>query len=153
MECDNPLAPGLVDCSTSAYLGVKRTGRNSASMHSVLPARNLLFLAPLHSPQFRCVLQRRLRVSLRRVTTLPCKSCFVFSAFVCVHFSGQLWVKGIVRRLANKYRSKTLRISRHFNFLFSIFISFRVFCTYFVFNLRSSASICGFNYHSWRPTE
>ncbi len=101
MEYGNPLAPRLVDCSTSTRFSVKRTGRNSASMHSVLPARNVLFLAPFHSPQLRCVLRRRLRpalrlrlryarhlskhrrlrMSLRRVTTLPYRVIFI----ICVH--------------------------------------------------------------------
>jgi len=39
-------------------LSAKGTARNSASMHSVLAARNILFLAPLRSPQFRRVLRR-----------------------------------------------------------------------------------------------
>jgi hypothetical protein len=34
-------------------------------MHSAFGARNVLFLAPLHSPQLRCVMRRRLRPALR----------------------------------------------------------------------------------------
>jgi UDP-N-acetyl-D-glucosamine dehydrogenase len=52
------LTPRLLACNISAYFGAKRTARNSASMHSALAARNLLFRATLRSPQFRRVLQR-----------------------------------------------------------------------------------------------
>jgi len=45
-------------CNPSAYFGAKGTARNSTSMHSVLAARNILFLAPLRSPQFCRGLQR-----------------------------------------------------------------------------------------------
>ena len=88
----NPLAPGLVDCSTSACFSVKRTPQDSASMHSAFGARNVLFLAPLHSPQLRCVLRRRLRMSLRRVTTLPHKVILLFlsSASISVYLRFQI---------------------------------------------------------------
>gem|GEM_PF-855090 len=55
------LAGSLHDSLPAAHrqtLSAKRTTRNSASMHSVLAARNILFLAPLRSPPFRRVLQR-----------------------------------------------------------------------------------------------
>ena len=58
LECANPLAPRLVDCSTSARFSVKRTSRNSASMHSVLLLETSCF-SLLHSLQLRSVLRRR----------------------------------------------------------------------------------------------
>jgi hypothetical protein len=79
-DSHNQVRTGFLGCA-------RRTPQDSASMHSALGARNVLFLAPLHSLQLRCVLRRRLRyarhlpkhrrlrMSLRRVTTLQPR-CF-----------------------------------------------------------------------------
>jgi hypothetical protein len=87
-------------------------------MHSAFGARNVLFLAPLHNPRLRCVLRRRLRMSLRRVTTLPVRMVLYVSGYIifCVHrriSAVSIFIAGLMKTSQNYSAINSLKDFRY----------------------------------------